>query len=49
MIFNTDFYKPTDALISFNFKHVIDEIIHDWHYIYTRLALYLYLSRCPRT
>ena len=34
MIFNTDFYNPTDTLIRFDFKHVIDEIIHDWHYIY---------------
>lgn len=36
MIFNPYFITRTHSLVSPNFKYIIDQMIHDWHYIYVK-------------
>lgn len=34
MIFNSDFLSEKTTLLNLTLKHLVDQIIHDWHYIY---------------
>lgn len=36
MIFNPDYYREIDKVLAFSFKYFVDQVVHDWHYIYMR-------------
>lgn len=46
MIFNQNFVTKTHSLVSLNLKYIIDQMIHDWHYIYMKHVAHEYDMAC---